>query len=383
MAALELLFSSLDLKGLKLKNRLYMAPLYLGYAGPDGKVNSLLLDHYREMAASGVALVVVENAGVDPTGLGTPFTIRVDDDQFIPGLAELARTIKAEGALAILQLNHGGRYAFTPQRIAPSPVDAGFGPPREMTALDIDRMIKAYASAAGRVKSAGFDGVEIHGGTGYLLVQFLSSRTNKRQDEYGGSLENRMRFPLEVMDAVRAAVGTDYPIGYRFLADELLPDGLRLAETKILAEQLAGKDLAYLSVMVGTYDSFFLPEYLAMDKKELYMVSFAAEIKKAVPGQTVATAGRIQSPALAERILQEGQADLIGLARVLLADPLWPRKAQGLESGAIIACEPTCSLCSKRVRSGKPAFCSQWSRDRRQDFLVRLGEKPEEVDQIG
>ncbi|MEW6263124.1 MAG: NADH:flavin oxidoreductase [Thermodesulfobacteriota bacterium] len=381
MAAAEMLFSSLELKGLKLKNRLFMAPFYVGYAGPDGKVNPLVLDHYREMAASGVALVVVENAAVDPTGLGSPFTLRADDDQFIPGLADLARVIKAEGAWAVLQLNHTGRYAFPPERIAPSPVDAGFGPPQEMNKADVDRMIKAYASASGRVKAAGFDGVEIHGGTGYLLVQFLSPRTNKRQDEYGGSLANRMRFPLEVIDAVRAEVGPDYPIGYRFLADELLPDGLKVAETGILAEHLARKDLAYLSVMVGTYDSFFLPEYLALERNEGYMVSFAAEIKKNVPGLPVAAAGRIQSPATAERILREGQADLIGLARVLLADPLWPRKAQGSAPGAIVACEPTCSLCSKRVWSLRPAFCSRWSRDRRQAFLARVGEKPEEADQ--
>ena len=242
----------------------------------------------------------------------------------------------------------------------------------------MDRVVQAFVTGALRAREAGFDGVELHGGTGYLLVQFLSPRTNLRKDSYGGSLDNRMRFPLRVVDAVLEAVGPGFPVGYRFLADEWLPEGLHLKETLLYAGELAKRGVAYLSVMAGTYDSFFLPEYLKEEKKEGYMVSFAEQVKKALPGMPVITAGRIQSPETAEDILKDQKADLIGLARVLLADPLWPQKAQGLLEEPIVSCESACSLCMKRVFSGKPALCSQWERTRQKEFLERVGEKPGE-----
>jgi 2,4-dienoyl-CoA reductase (NADPH2) len=369
------LFSPLKTRGVVFKNRIMMTPLYLGYAGTDGSVSPLLLDHYREMAASGAAAIVVEHTAVDPSGLGSPFMLRVDDQRFIPGLSSLAKTIQAEGALAFLQLNHTGRYAFTPERLAPSPVKTGNVVPKEMTQKDIEQVVRAFAAGAGRARDAGFDGVELHGGTGYLIAQFLSPRTNLRTDQYGGSLENRMRFPLEVVDAVLEEVGQDYPVGYRFLADEWLPDGLHLEETAAYARKLENRRVAYLSVMAGTHDAFVLPEYQQREKEEAYMVNFAAEIKKAVSEKTpIVTAGRIQSPETAERILKDGMADLIGLARVLLADPLWPQKARGTAAGPIIACEPTCSLCTQMAMKGRPSFCSRWDKKRRETFLKRVGE---------
>ncbi|KGO32771.1 hypothetical protein JT06_18500 [Desulfobulbus sp. Tol-SR] len=374
MAGERRLFSPLRINRAVFKNRIMMTPLYLGYANPDGTVSSLLLDHYREMAASGAAAIVVEHTGVDPSGLGSPYMLRIDDARFIPGLSNLARAIQAEGALAFLQLNHTGRYAYTPERLAPSPVKTGDVVPQKMTQKDIEQVVRAFAAGAGRAREAGFDGVEIHGGTGYLIVQFLSPRTNHRTDQYGGTLQNRMRFPLEVVDAVLKEAGQDYPVGYRFLADEWLPDGLHPEETAVYARELENRRVAYLSVMAGTYDAFVLPEYQQREKEEAYMAHFASEIKKAVSGTPVVTAGRIQSPETAERILQESAADLIGLARVLLADPLWPQKAQGIVPGPIVACEPACSLCMRRTMKGKPAFCSQWDKERREAFLKRVGE---------
>lgn len=371
------LLSPIQIKGLTLKNRITMAPLFLGYANPDGTVNSLILDHYQEMAASGVSLVVVENVAVDPLGLGSPFTMRIDEERFLFGLSGLAKTIHQQGALAFLQINHAGRYAYGSDKIAPSPIETSKVTPREMTGEDIEQVIAAYVAGAKRVQEAGFDGVELHGGTGYLMVQFLSSRTNKRTDSYGGSLENRMRFPLQVVDAVLKAVGPDFPVGYRFLADEWLPDGLHLEETIPYALELEKRGLAYLSVMAGTYDSFFSPEYLKEEKKEGYMVPFASRIKAALSRIPVITAGRIQTPATANCIIEDKQADLIGLARVLLADPLWPKKAQGLVQEPFVSCEHTCTLCMKRVMKGKPVFCSQWNKSRQKQFLERIGEKPE------
>jgi 2,4-dienoyl-CoA reductase-like NADH-dependent reductase (Old Yellow Enzyme family) len=364
----SMLFSPFKIGGLTLANRITMAPLFLGYADAGGRVSTLYISHYRTMAESGAALVVVENAAVEAAGMGSPFMFRVDDDSCMVGLTAVAKTIHESGTLAFQQINHAGRYTYGKERIAPSPVPSGDVIPKEMTVRDIGRVVRAFADAARRVKAAGFDGVELHGGTGYLLAQFVSPRTNRRTDEYGGSLENRMRFPLEVIDAVKAAVGDAYPVGYRFLADELLPGGLAMNETEIFARVLAKKDVAYLSVMAGTHESFGVSPYVDMEKEEGYMVPFAERIKIAIPRTPVIAAGRIQTPEFAERVLSEGKADLIGLARVLFADPLWPKKARGLNSDPIIRCGETCSLCTRTVVLGKPAYCSRRSGSERSRF---------------
>jgi 2,4-dienoyl-CoA reductase-like NADH-dependent reductase (Old Yellow Enzyme family) len=375
MGAESLIFTPFRVQRLTLKNRITMAPLYLGYANPDGTVSQLTLDHYAEMAGSGAALIVVEHTMVHPSGIATPNCLRIDDDRYIPGLSELARDIKEKGALAFLQINHCGRYAFVaPEKWTPSPIRVGETLTKEMTRAQIDETVQSYAAAARRVKEAGFDGVEIHGGMAYLIVQFLSPRTNHRTDIYGGSLENRMRFALDVVVAVKGAVGDDFPVGYRFSADEEMPDGLHPKETVVLAQELEKRGIAYLSVMAGSYDAYSRSEYREKEKKEAHMVHYAAEIKRAVPRTPVITAGRIKAPETAERILREGKADLIGLARVLLADPLWPKKAKGVVKESIVECDPNCSFCMKRTGSLKPAFCARWEKVRRQAFLAKTGE---------
>jgi 2,4-dienoyl-CoA reductase-like NADH-dependent reductase (Old Yellow Enzyme family) len=378
MAAESLLFTPLRVQGLTLKNRIIMAPLYLGYANPDGTVSRLTLDHYSEMAGSGAGLIVVEHTMVHPSGIATPNCLRIDNDRYIPGLSELAGVIKDEGALAFLQINHCGRYAFAAsEKWTPSPISVGETITKEMTREQIDQAVQSYAAAAKRVKEAGFDGVEIHGGMAYLIVQFVSPRTNHRTDIYGGSLENRMRFALAVVDAVKVAVGEGFPVGYRFSADEEMPDGLHPKETVVLAQELEKRGVAYLSVMAGSYDAYSRSEYREKEKKEAHMVHYAAEIKRSVPRTPVITAGRIKTPETAEKILREGKADLIGLARVLLADPLWPKKAKGVVKEPIVACDPTCSFCMKRTGSLKPAFCARWDKLRRQAFLAKTGERLE------
>lgn len=374
----SMLFSGFQMSGLYLRNRITMTPMYLGYASPDGTVNQLLLDHYSEMAASGAAMIVVEHTAVHSTGLGSPFMLRVDDDRYIPGLSRLAEAIKKERALAFLQINHTGRYAFGKERLAPSSFPTGEVIPKEMTLTEIDSVAEAFGTAARRVKEAGFDGVEIHGGMGYLLVQFLSPRTNHRTDHYGGNLDNRMRFPLRVVDSVFEAVGKDFPVGYRFMADEEDPAGLHPDESTVYARELQKRVLSYLSVVSGTHDAYRSPGFMEKMRTDAYMAQWAAIIKQAVPDMPIITAGRIQSPEIAEKLLTENVADLIGLARVLWADPLWPKKAAGLAPEPIVRCEPMCSLCHKRLSKGKPAYCSQWTKIRRQEFLAKLGEQVEE-----
>ncbi|MGD8562810.1 MAG: NADH:flavin oxidoreductase [Desulfarculaceae bacterium] len=359
------LFSPLSLGAVELANRITMAPLYTGYANQKGEVTPLMLSHYQEMGSSGAALVVVENAAVSVQGMGSPFALRVDDDCFCHGLTRLSQSIKLGGARAGLQINHAGRFAFSPEPVAPSPVAAGKKVPQELSQEAMAAITQDFAQAARRVRQAGFDLVELHGGTGYLLSQFISPRTNLRSDDYGGPMQARMRFPLEVIAAVRQAVGPDYPIGYRFLADEWLPQGLRLEQSLEAAPGLAQAGLAYLSVMGGTYESFFLPEIKEQDRSPGYMTGLAEAVKKTVSIPVIA-AGRIQTPEMAEALLGQGKTDLIGLARVLLADPEWPRKAREGRASEITACEPHCRLCWERAFKGRPMICSQWTREKRE-----------------
>ena len=364
------LFEPFEIGSLNLRNRLTMAPMYLGYAGEGGSVSNLLLEHYRLMAGSGVAMVVVENATVDYLrGSGASRSIRADTDENLDGLKRLADTIKQEGALACLQINHAGRFAAVAEAVAPSAVETFGRVPKALTISEIAEIKDQYVDAALRVKKAGFDMVELHGGTGYLLAQFVSPRTNKRNDEYGGSLEKRLKFPTQVISKVKKAVGT-FPVGYRFLADEWLPDGLKLEESAALARSLASLGVAYLSVMGGTYESFRLPEIVEKSSKPGYMVNLAAAIKKEADVPVIA-AGLLVTGELAEQIVEEGKADLIGLARVLWTDPEWPQKVMQGRENEILRCD-SCNACMKVLMKGKPTFCVRWSAEKQQAWREKF-----------
>jgi 2,4-dienoyl-CoA reductase (NADPH2) len=310
-------------------------------------------------------MVVVENSTVDhPLGSGSNRTLRADTDDNLDGLAQLATVIRQAGTLACLQINHAGRFAnAASQPVAPSAVETFGRVPRALEKAEIAGIIAKYAQSAARAKSAGFDLVELHGGTGYLLAQFLSPWTNKRTDEYGGPFDNRRRFALEVLEQVRAAVG-DFPVGYRFLADEWLPDGLRLEESKQFAAYLAQAGIDYISVMGGTYESFFLPAVVEQSKKEGYMLELAAEIRSVVDVPVIA-AGRMATGAFAEQAIAAGKTDLIGLARVLWADPQWPQKVQGGREAEIRHCNPDCGdACMQMILKGRPAICVAWPEEK-------------------
>ncbi len=366
------LFSPFVVGGLTLKNRLTMAPTYLGYAGEGGTVSPMLLDHYRLMARSKAAMVVVENSTVDfAQGSGSPRTIRADTDENLDGLKQLADMIKTEEVLACLQINHAGRFAAAAEPVAPSAVEVFGRTPRALDKDEIALIGDRFAGAALRAQKAGFDMVEVHGGTGYLVSQFLSPRTNKRTDEYGGSLENRQRFPLEVVAEIKAAVG-DFPVGYRFLADEWLPDGLSLDESVPFAKALAAAGIAYISVMGGTYESFSLPDIIAKSKQPAYMLDLAAAVKQPV-NVPVISAGRFSSGEVAEKALAEGHTDLIGLARVLWADPEWPEKVRTGRESDIVHCDPECpGACMEMVMKGRPAFCVQWPAEKIKQWKAKF-----------
>ena len=387
------LFEPFKIGSVHLKNRITMAPLFTAYAHKDGTVSSLTLEHYKEIAEGGVGMIVVANAIVDESGSVSKHSIRVDDDRFLPGLSRLADTIKKEDVAAVIQINHGGHFAQGKKTLSPSSVSlsdlnlAGLYKtalkpldfqqqwtvlsgaiqqhpkrPKKMTEDDIKFIISAYAKAAVRAKIAGFDMVEIHGATGYLIVQFLSPRINNRKDKYGGDLENRMRFPLELVQAVKDAVGNDFPVGYRFLADEWMDDGFTLDEAKIFAQRLSDLHVAYLSVTAGTYESFSRPVIVEKSHALGYMIYLAQQIKEVVEVPVITT-GRISTPELGEEILSEKKADFIGIARPLFADPQWPKKAYEGKDEDIFTCKD-CKACFQLVVSDRPALCTQWGKSK-------------------
>ena len=321
------LFSPLSLGRLTLANRVTMAPLFLGYARPTGEVSPLILKHYREMGASGAGLVVAENAAVAPEGLGSPFTLRVDGRQYLAGLKQLAQAIKDGGAAASLQLNHAGRFAWQEEPLAPSAVPAGNKTPRALTQEEIARIVQAFAAGAALVKEAGFDAVELHGGTGYLLAQFLSPRTNRREDAYGGSFENRTRLLREVVAAVRGVWPERLALFVRLSATDWVEGGWNLEQSVDLA-----KTLKTLGVDLVDCSTGGLVPRAEIPLGPGYQVPFAARIR-AEAGLATGAVGLITAPVQAEDILAQGSADLVLLGRELLRDPRWPlHAAQALQA---------------------------------------------------
>jgi 2,4-dienoyl-CoA reductase-like NADH-dependent reductase (Old Yellow Enzyme family) len=358
------LFSQLAIGNLILKNRITLAPMLLCYGNSDGTVSEKMIEFYARRAKAGVSLNVIEASAVDVRGSGFPRMIRADDDRYIPGLTRLAKAIKNAGGYAVLQIYHGGRYSRS-DPVAPSPVETFLTAeikivPQEITRDEIKDLIGKFGEAAERAKKAGFDGVELHGATGYLLVQFISPRTNKRTDEYGGSLENRVRFPLEVVASVRERVGKDFLVGYRFMPDEWLPDGFTLTEGKIFAKRLEQAGINYLSCNAGTYESWILPDVVKLTARSGYQVDITYEIKKEVEISVFAN-GRINTPELAEEIISQGKADAVALARPLFADPDFVQKVMEGRTDQIVKCTNDL-FCMKATMQDRDAICSQWGK---------------------
>ncbi|UCF57581.1 MAG: NADH:flavin oxidoreductase, partial [Deltaproteobacteria bacterium] len=227
-----------------LRNRIIMPAMGTNLANPDGTVSQHLIDYYEARAAGGVGLVITEVVTPDERGQCIHCELGGYRDNFVPGLSRLVRAIKSQGAKCVLQIAHAGAFASSQvtgmKPLAPSPVPCSLTgeTPEEATIFEIREIVEKYAQLAVRAKTAGFDGVEIHGAHGYLPLQFLSPYTNRRNDEYGGSLEGRLMFPRELVRAIRSAVGPSFPIIYRLSGEEYVPNGLELEDTKKVAQVL-------------------------------------------------------------------------------------------------------------------------------------------------
>lgn len=355
---MSILFSPAQIGSLQLRNRLVMTPMHLGYS-PLGEVNDQLIEFYRARARGGVGLIVVGGCGIDRIGNAFGMT-QLDDDRYIPGLRQLVDAVHAEGAKIVPQLYQAGRYAHSvltgQPSVAPSPIPSKLTreTPEELTAEKIKEVIASFASAAKRAQTAGFDGVEIIASAGYLISQFLSPVTNQRTDRYGGDLQGRMTFGLEVVGAVREAVGPDFPIIVRVAGNDFVPGSNTNIESQAFCQALEKVGVNAINVTGGWHETQ-VPQ-LTMNVPPGAYAYLAQGIKSAVSIPVIAC-NRINTPELAEGILEEGLADFIGMARPLLADPELPNKALSGHSGSIRPCIGCNQGCLDYVFRLKPVSC--------------------------
>lgn len=311
-----------------LENRLVMPPMATQKAGEDGSITDAILDYYDEKSRGGMGLVIIEHSYIAPEGRLRDVQPSAAGDAAIPGLRRLAETIHSNGPKAVLQLNHSGaacssdvigQTPLAPSAVALKP-DSEI--PRAMTEDEIAGVVRAFASAARRAKDAGFDGVEIHSAHMYLLNQFYSPLMNKRDDRYGGELENRIRIHLEAIHAVREAVGRDYPIYIRLGACDYREGGSTIEDAVDAcgAFEAAGVDAIDISGgAIGYGRPEGRPEY-----------GYYGEVTRAVKGVVsvpVILTGGITEPSQAQRLLEDGMADLIGVGRAILKDSGWADRA--------------------------------------------------------
>ncbi|MFC2021870.1 FAD-dependent oxidoreductase [Chloroflexota bacterium] len=347
---MEKLFEPTNIGKVKVKNRIVFPAAHTCLGNPDGTVSQRMIDSYVRRAAGGVGMIVVEFCTVDPVQRASLTQIKIADDRFIDGLSRLASSIKSFGVTAALQLHHPGRISDTRisgvQAVAPSAVPSEIirEVPRELTDQEVWGLVNEFVEGIRRTKEAGFDAVELHGATGYLIHQFFSPVTNRRQDSWGGDTERRCRFVREIVKRGKEKVGREFPIILRLAAEDFVDGGLGIEESKKIAQIMEKDGIDCMSITAGVYYS---PVPYASPSKSMKpgcYADLAAAIKQVFKGP-VMVAGRINSPQVAERILQQNKADLVCICRALIADPDLPNKAREHKYSEIRRCV-MCSVCS-------------------------------------
>jgi 2,4-dienoyl-CoA reductase-like NADH-dependent reductase (Old Yellow Enzyme family) len=361
------LFEPIRVGAITLPNRIVLPAMVTRLSGEDGRVNQDILDRYVRFARGGVGLIVVEAMAVHGAKSGP--LLRISSDEFIPGLAQLARAVHDAGSCKVVpQIIHFLKISRTGwrQRV------------QDLALVDIDAIVDGYAAAAARARQAGFDGVELHMAHAYTLSSFLS-RMNNRRDDYGGSLDNRLRAPTRALRAVRERVGRDFTVGVRFDGEECIKDGYSAPDAALIAERLARAGADYVSISAGgkfedakhvpgvplyPYTGYSgdrcMPGATYPDGLNVYLSAHIRQHLSAcgliVP---VVATGKIPTGAFAESIVTSGQADLIGLARALLADPDWPRKVKAGREDTLIRCQYG-NVCKALDENFEKVVCTLW-----------------------
>jgi len=341
------LFDPIQINQLSIPNRIYMPAMHLGMA-QEFEVTDQIVEFYARRAKGEPGMICVGYATVDELS-GNTRNIGAHDDKFIPGLTRLADAIRKNGSLCAVQINHAGRYNFSfllngKQPVAPSAIASRMTKetPKALEISEIQQTIASFAEAAARVKKAGFDAVEILSGTGYLISEFLSPLTNQRTDEYGGDLENRMRFGMEVAQAVRDAVGPDYPLIVRMNGNDFMPGGNKRSDLIEYAKQLSKGPVDALCINVGWHEAR-VPQIVAQVPGGAFGY-LARNIRAAVDVPVIAS-HRINDPETAREMIDQAFCDMVAMGRSLIADPDLPQKAhEGREKEIVhcIACAQGC-----------------------------------------
>ena len=358
MNLLPSLFAPIKIKSVDLVNRAVMPPMGTNLGNPDGTVSEANLAYIKRRARGGAGLIITEITSVHPSGSVIPNELGAYDDRFIPGLKKIADAVHAAGSKVALQLHHAGRESLYLLRekkaIAPSPIRSlVFGlTPREINHEEIQEIITAFGAASARAVEAGFDAVEVHGAHGYLLTQFLSALSNKRDDEYGGSLSNRSRFMIEVLQEVRKTVGEDFPISLRLSVEECIKDGYTFEDIQPILPNLvkAGADILHASL--GTHGSPGGITSAPFEYQPGFNVWRAKKLKEVV-GLPVIAVGRFTDPSLANEVIARGEADLVAFGRQYLADPDFLIKAREGRPEDIRKCIACNQGCIERLMLGE------------------------------
>ncbi len=335
-----MLFSEYKLKGITAKNRIVFPPVVCMNFTENNRVTEKNVEHYRNVAKGGAGLIITEAICVEPTARLHPTQIAAWDDESIEGLSKIAKAVHDEGLGIIAQIHHGGIQSVPGPKKVPSDITATlYGKPVDgigMTKEEIKKVEQQFVDTAIRCKKAGMDGVELHGAHTYLLSYFLSDNTNKRTDEYGGSVENRARLPLDIMKRIRKECGEDFIIGIRYGgAMTSLEDGIAAAKMF----EAAGCDYLHVSYGASPREQVPVPEEYSEWNSMVYT---AIMIKKEVNIPVIAV-NNIDTAERAHKLVDSGMVDFVALARPILADYEWPNKVKaGIEPNPCFHCKPAC-----------------------------------------
>jgi mycofactocin system FadH/OYE family oxidoreductase 2 len=359
------LLSPVRVGPLTLPNRVLITAHATNYVDGDGRPDARAVHYYAERARGGAGLMVTGASSVHPSSPRVRGVVNAHDDRVVEAWRAIADAVHAEGGRILAMLTHMGRVGRMPDMrplVAPSPLmDGSFrqAVPHELDRGEIAELVAAFAAAAARVRASGMDGVEVQGAHGYLIAQFLSPLSNRRTDAYGGDLDGRLRFAREVVEAVRRAAGPGLVVGIRLSADELVPGGLTVDESRAIVRRLeATGRLDFVDVSGGTdADLMSLAEHIpSMYFPPANLVHLAAAIKP-VTGLPVFCAGAIRDPAVADAIVARGQADLVGMTRAHIADPHVVRKLREGRPEDVRRCIGCMQACLEALANGLPIGC--------------------------
>lgn len=390
MSEPDQLIEPFQLGSLTIPNRVVMTTVKLGYGNQEGEVNKRHIAFYRRRAEGNIGLMTTEPMYVHLNGRELPTQLGIHNDELIPGLQELTKSVHTAGGLIMAHINHAGRAAnpkLVPLegRVSASDVlcPANQVTPNPLTSDGIAEIISAFGASASRVREAGFDAIEIPFSHGYLIHQFLSPHTNRRKDKYGGSLDNRLRFGREIIAGVRAEVGKDFPIVVRMNINDYVPGGLEINDAIEIALALETMGVQALSITSGTMCESVPFCLYPTGTPKANLLPMAAQVKDAV-SLPVIVAGRIRTPDVAREALAAGQTDLIGLGRPFLADPDWVRKTEAGDEEAILLCAACHQGCLGELRQGRGTSCTfNPLTGREAEIQITYTEKPRRVMVIG